>query len=684
MSNPFSRGTDQFSTGTSQLQQQQSLGAAAVHRHIPETGAASGAVTTSPRYSYGAPFDGGGSIDIPLHRSSSGGSSTGSGYGGSGTGLSVPTMTRRMREFIPESKKDDEYWLKRQKNNEAAKRSREKRRANDAVMARRIHELSTENKRLKMELSALRRQFGLPPLSTAPAIVHSMPESIASTSDDGGPLSPQHPDVTPLNSADVAAAAAAASLAVSPSDSRILGGYSNHHRTSDESSAHPCNSTSTSASVSFATSAGRTLLPFAYDRSSTSGTLPPIANLYVPLPATSAAVDTRTSRPLPNHRPETSYSFNRGRPLNAQEIFHSKSNTCHSADHASVLINSDLSSSNDSMSNDYDGYSQQVDEVAKRQKMSFALNRSHSFLDRNPPLSVNTEGPLNLTSQSHHGSPVGFEYHGEVWMGKIEHVDDAEKLDTSNNIRQTRENYPSSVSSRSILSSNSYTRPPTGSNLVEVSVPALQCIHSGAVVARNYEYEPPATRSLSLPSVEAVTWRQRLNESAVDARPHSKAAAPPVELSYPESPVHESRHVRGGVPLKVWHKLAASRADVADMPSLDEERFSSRTSIQSMLPSSRIPTAVTAYRSLSTEGSSINHQRLLYDHRPVPLSGDHQSAALTVRSTESGPVVIQQRDTSRQLWRRPEDQELLDLLVQQQRGGSARVTEAPQHQLSPM
>ena len=71
-------------------------------------------------------------------------------------------MSRRLREFIPDFKKDQEYWQKRQKNNEAAKRSREKRRINDVVMGRRIFELSSENKRLRLELEALKRQYGVP------------------------------------------------------------------------------------------------------------------------------------------------------------------------------------------------------------------------------------------------------------------------------------------------------------------------------------------------------------------------------------------------------------------------------------------------------------------------------------------------------------------------------------------
>ena len=117
---------------------------------------------------------------------SSSGSSTcgGAGCGGSGPeslGVPLPVPappTRRMREFIPESKKDGEYWVKRYKNNEAAKRSREKRRANDAVMMRRIHELAAENKRLKLEVDVLRRQLGLIPTTT-----QSQSSSAASTLD---------------------------------------------------------------------------------------------------------------------------------------------------------------------------------------------------------------------------------------------------------------------------------------------------------------------------------------------------------------------------------------------------------------------------------------------------------------------------------------------------------------------
>ncbi|XP_061414114.1 mucin-19-like [Lethenteron reissneri] len=74
--------------------------------------------------------------------------------GGSGSG-------RRKREFTPSEKKDASYWDKRRKNNEAAKRSREKRRLNDLVLETRVLGLLDENARLKAELLALKFRFGL-------------------------------------------------------------------------------------------------------------------------------------------------------------------------------------------------------------------------------------------------------------------------------------------------------------------------------------------------------------------------------------------------------------------------------------------------------------------------------------------------------------------------------------------
>lgn len=71
------------------------------------------------------------------------------------------STVRRKREFIPHEKKDEGYWDKRKKNNEAAKRSREKRRVNDMVLENRVLALLEENARLRAELLALKFRFGL-------------------------------------------------------------------------------------------------------------------------------------------------------------------------------------------------------------------------------------------------------------------------------------------------------------------------------------------------------------------------------------------------------------------------------------------------------------------------------------------------------------------------------------------
>uniref|UniRef100_A0A8C6WFG9 BZIP domain-containing protein n=1 Tax=Neogobius melanostomus TaxID=47308 RepID=A0A8C6WFG9_9GOBI len=80
---------------------------------------------------------------------------------GSSCDEDATSNVRRKREFTPAEKKDDGYWNKRRKNNEAAKRSREKRRANDMVLERRVLGLLEENACLRAELLALKFRFGL-------------------------------------------------------------------------------------------------------------------------------------------------------------------------------------------------------------------------------------------------------------------------------------------------------------------------------------------------------------------------------------------------------------------------------------------------------------------------------------------------------------------------------------------
>lgn len=63
--------------------------------------------------------------------------------------------TRRKREFTPDELKDDNYWMKRSRNNEAAKRSRERRRVEERLLEERALQLLRENEKLKAALSAI-------------------------------------------------------------------------------------------------------------------------------------------------------------------------------------------------------------------------------------------------------------------------------------------------------------------------------------------------------------------------------------------------------------------------------------------------------------------------------------------------------------------------------------------------
>uniref|UniRef100_A0A1A7XLS2 BZIP domain-containing protein n=1 Tax=Iconisemion striatum TaxID=60296 RepID=A0A1A7XLS2_9TELE len=96
-----------------------------------------------------------------------------------------PNVTcRRKRQFISDEKKDASYWEKRRKNNEAAKRSREKRRLNDMVLENRVIALNDENVRLKTELLQLKLRFGL--ISTASYIEKSQQIGMGNSPGNGG------------------------------------------------------------------------------------------------------------------------------------------------------------------------------------------------------------------------------------------------------------------------------------------------------------------------------------------------------------------------------------------------------------------------------------------------------------------------------------------------------------------
>lgn len=60
--------------------------------------------------------------------------------------------------FVPENLKDDKYWKRRQKNNVAAKRSRDARRIKENQIALRAAYLENENSTLKAALEKSRRE----------------------------------------------------------------------------------------------------------------------------------------------------------------------------------------------------------------------------------------------------------------------------------------------------------------------------------------------------------------------------------------------------------------------------------------------------------------------------------------------------------------------------------------------
>lgn len=65
-------------------------------------------------------------------------------------------VTRRKREMVPPEKKDSAYMSKRLKNNEAAKRSREKRKIKDLLLEGQLLALSDENAHLRDQVLRLR------------------------------------------------------------------------------------------------------------------------------------------------------------------------------------------------------------------------------------------------------------------------------------------------------------------------------------------------------------------------------------------------------------------------------------------------------------------------------------------------------------------------------------------------
>ncbi|XP_057213914.1 TEF transcription factor, PAR bZIP family member a isoform X1 [Triplophysa rosa] len=71
-----------------------------------------------------------------------------------------PMIKKAKKVFVPEENKDEKYWQRRNKNNVAAKRSREARRLKENQITVRAAFLERENLALRQEVAELRKDFG--------------------------------------------------------------------------------------------------------------------------------------------------------------------------------------------------------------------------------------------------------------------------------------------------------------------------------------------------------------------------------------------------------------------------------------------------------------------------------------------------------------------------------------------
>lgn len=77
---------------------------------------------------------------------------------GTGSGHSAGSNMRKRGRPLPEDLKDEAYWERRRKNNEAAKRSRDARRAKEDEIAIRAAFLESENMKLRCEVAQLKSE----------------------------------------------------------------------------------------------------------------------------------------------------------------------------------------------------------------------------------------------------------------------------------------------------------------------------------------------------------------------------------------------------------------------------------------------------------------------------------------------------------------------------------------------
>ena len=73
--------------------------------------------------------------------------------------LSLIFRKRRKQTHVPTESKDDKYWARRMKNNEAAKRSRDMRIKREKVVFEENSRLESDNREMRSELVSFCRFF---------------------------------------------------------------------------------------------------------------------------------------------------------------------------------------------------------------------------------------------------------------------------------------------------------------------------------------------------------------------------------------------------------------------------------------------------------------------------------------------------------------------------------------------
>lgn len=71
-----------------------------------------------------------------------------------------PMIKKARKILVPDNMKDEKYWTRRYKNNEAAKRSRDARRLKENQISVRAAYLERENAALRQEVAEIRKELG--------------------------------------------------------------------------------------------------------------------------------------------------------------------------------------------------------------------------------------------------------------------------------------------------------------------------------------------------------------------------------------------------------------------------------------------------------------------------------------------------------------------------------------------